>query len=307
MYRKLTLTCGSSASLVTRSIVAIGMLVMLGCASGTQSLAQRIDDDVTGAVALTLPAGDFVLQAVERSGAGEEAWVFIEGDGRPWRAGGQVIAENPTPQKTPMLDWMLQTQGPSLYLGRPCYHQPRIEKPCNPLLWTYLRYSETVVAAMQTALSAWLQSQPQVSRVTLVGHSGGGVLALLLAERMPSAHRVIAMAAPLDIDRWADLHGYGRLVGSINPTQLNQWRGDTRRYLLFGQDDAQVPASAFQQVARDIPGARVMLLEGARHDCCTAYICALLRPGKGNDPTSIDSGMSAVLQHYSGACPGVAR
>lgn len=269
---------GPAVRLLARFALLVGMSLLGGCASSVGPV--DVKARTGGAVSLTLPAGEFRLQAFERPATGEHAYVFIEGDGRPWRAGGRVVATDPTPLNTPLLDWMLQTSGPALYLARPCYFKPEDAGPCSPMLWTYSRYSETVLASMHAALNVWLERHPDIDRLTLVGHSGGGVLAILLGERLPQVHRVIALAAPLDIDIWADLHGYGRLFDSINPAREGLWREDVERDLLFGQKDAQVPPEHFLPVARNIPGARVRVVDGAGHACCEAFARYLGQPAR---------------------------
>ena len=219
---------------------------------------------------LTLAGADFPLYAVEQPGSGQRAHVFIEGDGRPWRSGGRLIADDPTPRRTPLLEQMRRTPGPALYLGRPCYFGQRSEA-CHPMLWTFSRYSEQVLQSMHTGLLQWLGQHPDIRELTLVGHSGGGILALLLAERIPQADAVIAMATPVDTDRWADLHGYTRLFGSINPARQPHWRPGVSRHLLYGQQDRQVPADIFLPIAQRIPEAQVQLVEDAGHGCCAEY------------------------------------
>ena len=268
MHRALNSHTGPAGNLLAHSCLLIGLLWLTACTSVTNKLDARAPLD--GAVVTSLPGGQFSLYAVERTGVGRHARVFIEGDGRPWLAGGRAISDNPTPRKTPLLDWMMQTPGPALYLGRPCYFE-QDSPACHPMLWTYSRYSETVLDSMQAALNHWLAHQPDINELTLIGHSGGGVLALLLAERIPQTSSVVAIATPLDIDRWAGLHGYGRLFDSINPAQQTEWRPDVTRQLLFGEKDSQVPAKAFLPAAQKVPEARVHVIENAEHACCLSY------------------------------------
>ena len=54
-------------------------------------------------------------------------------------------------------------------------------------------------------------------RVAWFGHSGGGTLAVLLAPRFAETTDVVTIAAKLEIDAWAGLHGHARLAGSIEP------------------------------------------------------------------------------------------
>tara|TARA_R110000850_G_C9982435_1_gene466137 strand:+ start:192 stop:1025 length:834 start_codon:yes stop_codon:yes gene_type:complete len=217
---------------------------------------------------LAIAGGPFILQAYERVMPGSHAHVFIEGDGRPWRSGGRVISEDPTPKRLLALGWMDKVPGPTLYLGRPCYLTSVADQSCDSLLWTYGRYSELVVQSMATGLESWLRLRPQITSLTVVGHSGGGVLALLLAERVVSVDQVIAVSTPVDIDLWAAMHRYTPLFASLNPARQHTWRKNVQRRLYFGEHDREVPPEAFLPAARVLPGVSVRIVEGVDHDCC---------------------------------------
>ncbi|WP_150276645.1 PGAP1-like alpha/beta domain-containing protein [Halopseudomonas salina] len=241
-------------------------VLLTGCAStsgGPDAQASQ-----SGLNNLVLMGGPFTLQAFDRAGPQSHAHVFIEGDGRPWRAGGRVVSEDPTPKRLLALGWMREVPGPVLYLGRPCYFTTEANPSCDPLLWTYGRYSELVVQSMAAGLQDWLRHRPHITSVTLVGHSGGGVLALLLAEGVPVVNEVVAVSTPVDIDVWTGMHRYTPLFASLNPARQQSWRKGVLRRLYFGQNDRQVPPEAFIRAARDLPGAMVRVVEGADHDCC---------------------------------------
>lgn len=247
--------------------------ILAGCAaSPVERLASQAR--LAGLQPVSLPAADFMLQGFERATAGRHARIYIEGDGRPWRAGGRVIADDPSPRNLPALTWMASLPGPSLYLGRPCYFQASAQPACNAMLWTYGRYSDQVVAAMAQGLQSWLQRQPQIDSLTLVGHSGGGVLALLLAERVPAVVEVVTLAAPTDVALWADLHDYTPLFASLNPADIEHWRPQVRRRLFFGEQDRQVPPASFAPSAQTIPGAQVSVVPDIGHDCCAPALWA---------------------------------
>ena len=250
---------------------AAGLLLLLAILAGCVTApVERLASQarLAGLQPVSLPAADFMLQGFERATAGRHARIYIEGDGRPWRAGGRVIADDPSPRNLPALTWMASLPGPSLYLGRPCYFQTSAQPACNAMLWTYGRYSDQVVAAMAQGLQSWLQRHPQIDSLTLVGHSGGGVLALLLAERVPVVVEVVTLAAPTDVALWAQLHQYTPLFASLNPADIEQWRPQVRRRLFFGEQDRQVPPASFVASAQTIPGAQVSVVPGIGHDCC---------------------------------------
>ena len=119
---------------------------------------------------------------------------------------GSEINADPTPRKLIMLDLMKQDSAPALYLGRPCYFSVASSPPCAPRHWTYERYSSEIVESMANVLEKFLAAHP-FDKVRLFGLSGGGTLVTLLAHRLPQPIAVVTLAANLDIDGWADLHG----------------------------------------------------------------------------------------------------
>jgi pimeloyl-ACP methyl ester carboxylesterase len=120
------------------------------------------------------------------------------------------------PRREPLALEPASDDNPALYLGRPCYHGLGDDSRCAAALWTDERYSEAVVASMAAALEASTTLR-RFDRLALIGYSGGGVLAMLLAARVPRTAAVVTVAANLDVDAWTARHGYLRLTGSLNP------------------------------------------------------------------------------------------
>lgn len=245
-------------------------MLLAGCASSSGGLASRVPEN-TGVKLMTLESRGFTLAAAQRlthsnpAMAGESVRIFIEGDGRPWILGGRQISDDPTPRHTPMLEAFLDSPAPSLYLGRPCYFEMGPATHCNPALWTFSRYSNHVINAMTEAAESWLSNRAPGARVTLIGHSGGGVLSLLIGERMPAVDHVITYAAPVDINRWSEIHSFTPLFDSINPADINDWRPEVSRLLIFGGQDNQVPPASFTPSASRIPDARISIMSEEGH------------------------------------------
>src|SRR5690606_10704099 len=202
MHADRSSSTGPTGTLSARLFLGCLLLwLATGCAPLSSPSLEEIARQA-GLRPVQLAGGDHLLHSYHRHGAGRHALVFIEGDGRPWRAGGRVVSPDPTPAWPQALIWMSQTQGPALYLGRPCYGVPAAPD-CDPMLWTYGRYSTAVVDSMALGLSDWLDEHPDVESITLVGYSGGGVLALLLGERNLPVTQVITLSSPLDTDIWS--------------------------------------------------------------------------------------------------------
>lgn len=246
------------------------MMLLAGCVSSPlhiNDLTASLEGQ-QGVHVGTRSGGGFTLLAIEKLSGSGEARLYVEGDGRPWIGHGRRVSNDPSPRDPYLLPMMLASQGPALYLGRPCYFGLGPKVNCHPALWTFSRYSERVVDAMAEAAEAWLVNLEAGRTVTLVGHSGGGVLALLLTERLPRVDRVIALATPVSLGAWVRHHDYLPLFDSVDPVYRKSWRPGVERHFLYGGDDGVVPAEVFAPLAESLPNARVQVIPGEGHRCC---------------------------------------
>lgn len=188
--------------------------------------------------------------------------VYIEGDGRPWWTRTQVAAD-PTPRKLPTLDLMALDSGPAIYLGRPCYFTLN-DSACGPQWWTQARYSQQVVQSMNRALD---QVATRYQSIQLIGHSGGGALAMLMASQRSDVSAVVTLAGNLDIDAWTTYHGYTPLHDSLNPIDFNL-PASIRQLHFVGSNDKALPAWLVQQSAQKMKSTEVTIINGADHHCC---------------------------------------
>jgi pimeloyl-ACP methyl ester carboxylesterase len=223
----------------------------------------------------------------EGSGEAEGIHVYLEGDGRPWVTRHRV-ASDPTASDPLALRLLLRDPATVVYLGRPCYQGLATAEGCGPWLWTHGRYGPDVVQSMVSAIDRALPLDDRPP-LTLIGYSGGGVLAMLIAERLEGVERVITIAANLDIDAWADHHGYSRLRGSLNPSIQEPLDPRIRQVHLAGDRDHRVPPWTNRRFMARNPGVTLKLMEGFDHRCCWVehwpkILEESLRARPGEDP-----------------------
>ena len=146
-------------------------------------------------------------------------------------------------------------------------------------------------------LSEWMNAVG-LERAHLVGHSMGGYVCLRLAASRPEAVRRLVLVAPAGVPTGRSMLGHlGPLLGaaryatpSFLPVLLRDalrtgpatlWRAakdllaedvreDLRRIeaptlLIWGQRDTLVPPAAGDLLREEIPGCRLLVLEGASH------------------------------------------
>lgn len=197
--------------------------------------------------------------------AAEPLWVFIDGDGRPW-INGREPAANPTTSRPLALDLAAQMQRPVLYIGRPCYDRPVMESECTFTWWTDARYSATVVQSLAAAIRRY-QHESRFERLILVGYSGGGVLAELVAHEVTEVVAVVTIAANLDVAAWTEYHGYLPLTASLNPAAIANTASWPEIHLL-GEEDEVVPPHTLQRYFERNPGDIVWRYREFGHVCC---------------------------------------
>lgn len=204
--------------------------------------------------------------------------IYIEGDGAAWPTPYHP-PHDPTPTRPVALT--LAVADPSaaiVYLGRPCQYLNELAlKGCDSVYWTERRFAPEVVAAYHEAINQ-KKSALAARRIRLVGYSGGGVLAALLAARRDDVDVLITVAAPLALTEWVAWHKASALTGSLDPAQL----GDNVRLPLsvhfVGGKDEIVPPAVVDSFIRS-KGGHMEVIPGFDHECCWTRDWATLLRG----------------------------
>jgi hypothetical protein len=249
-----------------RLIALAAVAALAACATPGERFERRAS--ALGFMSILLQGDGFEHRsyAAQAGAAGDTLHVYIEHDGTPW-ASVDGVAADPTPRTPYALALMAKDAGPRLLLGRPCHFQAQAKPPCKPLVWTHERYSPKVVASMVAALRRYLSAHPY-RQVVLVGYSGGGTLAWLMAAQVPETVALVTIAANLDIDHWTRLHGHSPLAGSLNPATAPSLALAIAERHYVGGRDVNVPPSVVRAFARRHPRASVIEIAEFDHTCC---------------------------------------
>ena len=194
-------------------------------------------------------------------------WVFLEGDGQPWIDGGRRIARDPSPKIPMAFDLFTASSVPRAYLGRACYFSHAKDVGCNPSLWTSARYGKAAVASVVSALEKLVRENSTRS-VILVGYSGGGTVAYLVAPRIPAVSAVVTISGNLDIDAWTREHHFVPLSESDNPATLSALDRRITQIAIVGGRDVNVPRSSLREFLNRQQPQEVWIYDDHDHACC---------------------------------------
>jgi dienelactone hydrolase len=164
-----------------------------------------------------IKTGTFILTAYEKVGDPAQPFdIYIEGDGFAWQTEYEPSA-NPTPRKALTLALAARDPSPNvIYIARPCQFTPlALDTHCDVAYWTDKRFSEEVIASVDQAIDK-LTSGYGYPRLNLIGYSGGGAVAVLVAARRADVVSLRTVAGNLDHEEVNRLNDVDPLKGSLN-------------------------------------------------------------------------------------------
>lgn len=215
----------------------------------------------------------FAIQTYVPKGAepNRQLVIYFEGDGLAWLSSTRPSSD-PTPLDPVGLQMAMAQTGPlaKAYVARPCQYV--LDALCRQKHWTSHRFSKEVIDSTAQVVDE-LKRRTGASRLVLVGYSGGGAVAALLAAQRQDVDALVTVAGNLDTHAWVRHHGLSPLTGSMNPRDhANQMQGAAQFHFVGGKDKI-VPASLIKNFTRtDADRRLVHVLHQADFDhvCCWA-------------------------------------
>jgi len=249
--------------------------MLAACASVPDLATRRLTADrlvqPLGWESRRITAGRIELQAWHPADfGGATLTVYIEGDGFAWRTPTRPSLD-PTPIDPVALRLAIAHPSAQVaYLGRACQYVGT--RDCTGNEWTDGRFSPALIAASDTALSR-LKAEAGATRLILVGYSGGGAVASLLAARRSDVTRLITVAGNLDHRAWTGYHRIDALTGSLNPADATAQLADIPQIHYVGGRDAIIPPALVEGFARRFAAGHrptVTVEPTFDHHCCWA-------------------------------------
>jgi predicted esterase len=219
------------------------LLLVLVCSSGctmaSRSITSLHDPYFSPE---TIPTEIPLKTQLHQSNTTTPLWIVIEGDGYAWKSA-SLPSSNPTPHDP--VGWRLATSLHAdnvLYLARPCQYLSEEElKACSVSDWTDGRFAQKWVSMMNDAISQ-IKMRYGYTEIILVGYSGGGTMAALIAIRRTDVRLLMSVASPLDVSAWSAYHHISPLTRSLDPKNEITQLSTLPQIHIVGQKDSVVPS-----------------------------------------------------------------
>lgn len=196
--------------------------------------------------------------------------IYIEGDGHAWKTA-SLPSDNPTPINPLALSLAVQDPRSGVaYLARPCQFVSLPSRGCSVEQWTNARFSPAVIASMNIALDT-LKKEFAAKQLVLVGYSGGGAVAVLIAAQRQDVVQIVSVAGNLDTQAWVNLYGLEPLTGSLNPASVASQLRSVPQTHFIGDKDEVIPKAVTQSYLQKMGSpnqTRVIELPNYGHVCC---------------------------------------
>ncbi len=174
--------------------------------------------------------------------------VYIEGDGHAWERYGP--SDNPTPINPLGLRLAAADRSSNLlYLARPCQYT---YQSCEVKYWTSHRMAPEVISAYRQLIEKEMR-EGNFSGIRLVGFSGGGAIAALLASQLNECCSIIdlrTVAGNLDHRLWTRQLALIPMRASLNAVDIAESINHIPQLHFIGRDDRVIFPDIYESYRR---------------------------------------------------------
>lgn len=264
------------------------LITISGCGGLTEWKSTAIKRaEESGFKREVISSGPFSITYLKKQGDTNRSLlvIYIEGDGQAFIRRDR-LSPDPTPNSMLTLQLAEKDPNPSIvYLARPCQYlsESGLSK-CDSKYWSTHRYSADVIKAMESAID---QVASGYERIALVGYSGGGTIATIIAARRNSVAWFVTIAANLDHETWTSLNQVTPLSGSLNAADFAEKVQHIPQRHFSGARDKVVPHEVVKSFVRRMTNTAkvtVKVIPTFDHECCWVDAWPLLACAENGIP-----------------------
>lgn len=220
-------------------IVWCASILLTSCGTVTRSGNPETIGNLYEFNRVLVKGGDFWITTYQKITDKNAPYVFyIEGDGAAFN-GKYRISHNPTPRRQMFINLAAMDTRPNVvYVARPCqYTEKELNPKCSNAYWTNKRMSDDSVESLNQVINSINKN----GLFSLVGFSGGGGVAVLIAARNNMVKDILTIAANLDHVAFTSHHNVTPMVGSLNPIDYAYKVRNIPQLHISGAKDDKIP------------------------------------------------------------------
>ncbi len=199
-----------------------------------------------------------------------KATIYIEGDGYAYISKSKP-SSNPTP-KTPVALMLSLTDKNSkavYYVARPCQYikDALFQERCSKKYWTTHRYSQEIMNSFHHTLND-IKSNTNIKYFDLIGFSGGGNIAGLLAASRDDIASIRTVAGNVDNDFFTKFHKVSPMPYSLNMADYAEQLSSIPQIHFIAEDDKFVPHDIYNNYQQQLPAQACVhhqIVKGTTH------------------------------------------
>ena len=193
---------------------------------------------------------------------------YLEGDGFAWKSRTK-LSDDPTPKNAVALKLAIKENKPdTIYLARPCqYGGKHLGKKCSQIYWSSHRYSPEIIESVSRAITI-LKNNNNKTTIRLIGFSGGGAIAVLVAARRNDVDAIYTVAGNLNSKLIMERHQVSALKGSLEPLDVAEQISHIPQIHFYGEKDKIVfpeVAYSFFNASGSSSCMKITSVKGMRH------------------------------------------
>lgn len=163
--------------------------------------------------------------------------IYIEGDGCAW-SDKNSLSLDPTPKRPIALSLAMCDNFDSVaYIARPGQFS---YAKCNSRYWSSCRFASEVTDAIDYVIDI-LKQKCKAKNIEIIGYSGGGALAILIAAKRNDIISIRTIAGNLNLKLFCSYHKVSPLIGSLDPFDVAQRVSKIPQRHFVGSKDKVVP------------------------------------------------------------------
>lgn len=256
------------------SLLSLSLLIVIAaCTTHSPLIKEEIAKRIAGPawmVERLIPAEPFALSAFERMHEhNAPANLYIEGDGEAWSTRISQ-SKNPTPSNPVALHLASRDKADNVvYLARPCQYSGMIDpaEPCDPAHWGSKRFAPEIIESYQLALDE-IKARYGITKFNLIGFSGGGAIAAILAAERNDVASLRTVAGNLDHRAHSAHHEVSYMDESLDAPFFADKLVNVPQYHFIGEMDETMPPGVLHSYLQALGDDRCVkheVIEEASH------------------------------------------